>query len=440
MSAVLARRILIAIFAAALAGPVAPPARAQQSSTGTSKLAAVAVTGTQRFPVDQIAAASGLTVGQVVTRDDLQAAADKLAELGTFAQVNYKFTTKPDGVSVQFIVQDAPSLPVEYDNIPWFTDDELTAALKKAVPLFDGGAPDGGTLLDQLSAALKAALTDRGVHAVVDRQVTEDPLTGNKILQFSIEGDSLIVGSVQFGDQAAASDAHVHQSLADIVSKPYSRMTTELFELEQVRPVYFAAGHLRVQFAPPVVRPEGDPNAPPPAKVAVFLAVDPGPIYRYGGAQWTGNAVLDAASLNTLVGLKAGDIADGMQIAAGWDRISQAYGHTGHLDAKVTPQETIDDSAGRVSYSVAIAEGPLYRMGDLIITGLSLDGENRVRAAFHLSPAQIFDSVYVDQFIAKLTKPTPEIFGDLPIHYTEMGHWVRPNTSTHMTDVLLDFK
>jgi outer membrane protein insertion porin family len=329
---------------------------------------------------------------------------------------------------------------VEYDNIPWFTDDELTAALKKAVPLFDGGAPDGGTLLDQLSAALQAALTDRGVHAVVDRQVTDDPLTGGKILQFSIEGQSLLLSSVQFGDPAAANDARVHQSLADIVGKPYSRMTTELFELEQVRPVYLAAGHLRVQFAPPVVRPEGAPNAPPPATLIVELPIEPGPVYHWSGARWSGNTMMDVATLNGIVGLKDGDVADGMQINAAWDRVQQAYGHMGHLDAKLTTQETIDDSNGRVTYSVTIDEGPLYRMGDLIITGLSLDGENRVRAAFHLSPAQIFDSVYVDQFIAKLQKPAPEIFGDLPIHYTDMGHWVRPNTSTHMTDVLLDFK
>jgi hypothetical protein len=110
------------------------------------------------------------------------------------------------------------------------------------------------------------------------------------------------------------------------------------------------------------------------------------------------------------------------------------------LDAKVTPEESIDDAAHTVSYNVSITEGPLYRMGDLVITGLSLDGENRVRAAFHLSPAQIFDQVYVDQFIAMMQKPTLMVFGDLPIHYSECGHWVRPNTDTHLADVLLDFK
>jgi outer membrane protein assembly factor BamA len=436
------RRIFIAITVAAVAGSLALPARAQQTAAATSKLTAITVTGTQRYSADQIAAVSGLTVGQSVSRNDLQTAADKIFGIGVFDQVNYKFATRPDGVSVQFVVHDAPSLQLEFDNMPWFTDDELTAALKKNVPLFDGGAPDSGNILDQMSAALQAALASRGVNAVVDRQLMEDPLTGAKIVEFTANGETLTVGSVQFGDPAAANDIHVHQSLADILGKPYSRMTMELFELEQVRPVYFATGHMRVQFAPPIVSPTASAalNAPPPTSVVVNLPITPGPVYHYGGATWSGNTAFSSDQLNTLVGLKVGDVADGMQINGAWDRIQQAYGHDGRLDVKITPQETVDDSASRVTYSVAIDEGPIYRMGDLVITGLSLDGENRVRAAFHLSPAEIFDSVYVDQFIAKLQRPTPDIFGDLPIHYTEMGHWVRPNTTTHMADVLLDFK
>ena len=433
--------IIVAVLALALAVPLLSQTSAQQSpAAGTGKLASITVSGTKRYPADKIAAASGLAIGQAVGRDDLQSAADKLADLGAFSNVNYRFKTSAAGVALEFVVQDAPTVPVEYDNIPWFTDAELTAALKSAVGLFDGSAPESGSILDQMTDALKALLPQRNIHAVVERDLIEDPLTGGKMIEFHLEGESLPVASVQFGDPAASADPHVHQSLADIIDKPYSRMTIELFELEQVRPVYLSTGHLQVQFAAPVVKFQGDPNGAAPPKVVVTLPIDPGAVYHFGGAQWSGNTVMDGATLNNLSGLKPGDLADGMAISAGWDKVEQAYQHQGRLDAKVTPQETIDDANDRVTYNVSIDEGPLYRMGDLVITGLSLDGENRVRSAFHLSPAQIFDQVYVDQFIAELQKPTPEIFGDLPVHYSECGHWVRPNESTHMADVLLDFR
>lgn len=433
--------IIVAVLAAALAvSPVSQAQAPKSAAAGTGKLASITVTGTKRYPSDKVAAASGLAIGQVVGRDDLQAAADKLADLGAFSNVNYRFKTISGGVALEFVVQDAPTVPVEYDNIPWFTDAELTAALKSAVGLFDGTAPESGAILDQMSDALKALLSQRGIHAVVDRDLTEDPLTGGQIIEFHIEGDDAPVASLQFADPKVSGDARVHQSLSDIVGKPYSRMTIELFELEQVRPIYLSAGHLRVQFAPPVVKFEGASSVPAPSKVVVNLGIDTGPVYHFGGVQWSGNTMMDAATLNNLTGLKPGDLADGMAIEGAWDKIEQDYQRQGHLDAKLTPQESVDDSTDRATYSVSIDEGPLYRMGDLVITGLSLDGENRIRAAFHLSPAQIFDEVYVDQFIATLQKPTPEIFGDLPVHYTECGHWVRPNTTTHLADVLLDFR
>jgi outer membrane protein insertion porin family len=433
--------IAVALAAAALAAPLAAQMPAPQTTAAsTSKLASITVTGTKRYPTALIAADTGLTIGDQVARDDLQSAADKLAELGVFSQVNYRFKSLPAGVAVEFVVQDAPTIPVEYDNVPWFTDDEITAALKSAVGLFDGTAPESGTILDQLTAALEALLPSRGVHAAVQRDVTEDPLTDGKMIEFHIEGDTLPVSAVQFGDPAAAIDGHVHQSLSDIIGKPYSRMTIELFELEQVRPVYLSSGHLAVKFAAPQVRFQGDPNGATPSKVLINLPIDPGPVYHFSGAEWNGNTVMNTAALNGLLGLKAGDLADGMAISDGWNKIEQSYQHQGHLDAKVNPTATINDATTSVSYEVTIDEGPLYRMGDLVITGLSLDAENRVRAAFHLSPAQIFDQSYVDEFIAKLQKPTPEIFGELPVHYAECGHWVRPNATTHLADVLLDFR
>ena len=441
MSAVRPRILVIAILAATLAAPLFARAPAQQSApASSSKLASITVTGSQRYPTDKIALASGLTAGQLVARSDLQDAADKLADLGLFSQVNYHFKTIDGAVALEFVVQDAPTIPVEYDNIPWFTDDEITAALKSAVGLFDGTAPVSGTILDQLTAALQALLPTRGVHAAAERDVIEDPLTGANIVEFHIDGDTVPVASVQFSDPAVSSDPRVRQRLTDIVGQPYSRMSIELFEFEQVRPVYLSSGHLRVQCAAPQVQLQGAPNASAPQKVVVTLPIDSGAIYRFGGAQWSGNTMLDVPTLNNIVGLKSGDIADGMAIGDGWTKVEQAYAHLGHLDAKVTPEESIDDAAHTVSYNVSITEGPLYRMGDLVITGLSLDGENRVRAAFHLSPAQIFDQVYVDQFIAMMQKPTLMVFGDLPIHYSECGHWVRPNTDTHLADVLLDFK
>ncbi len=64
-----------------------------QTETATSRLDSIEVTGSSRFPSAQFAAATGLQVGTQVSRDDLQKAANTLAQLGPFITVNYRFST-----------------------------------------------------------------------------------------------------------------------------------------------------------------------------------------------------------------------------------------------------------------------------------------------------------------------------------------------------------
>ncbi|MCU1342098.1 MAG: hypothetical protein JWN92_1521, partial [Candidatus Acidoferrum typicum] len=103
-------------------------------------------------------------------------------------------------------------------------------------------------------------------------------------------------------------------------------------------------------------------------------------------------------------------------------------------------QPDFDDTAHRVSYRVNIVEGVTYHMGELVVSGLSPDAEKQLRHAWQLAPGQVFDNAYFENLLGMLAKPRREIFGDLPIHYTQCGHFLRPDTERHTVDVLLDFK
>src|SRR5713226_2386205 len=76
----------------------------------TGKLVGIKILGSKRFSEDQIAAATGLKVGETVHREDLQAAADHLAQLGLFSSVRYRFSSKGDNVELEFQVEDAPTV------------------------------------------------------------------------------------------------------------------------------------------------------------------------------------------------------------------------------------------------------------------------------------------------------------------------------------------
>ncbi len=422
------------LLAALLMLLAVPPVRAQSpGQTKTAKIASIAVTGTRKLTPAQIISASGLKPGDVVSAEQIQAVADRLSALGLFSSVNYRFSAKGDLISLEFQVQEAPTVPLWFDNFPWFTDEELAAAIRQEVGLFEGEAPQSGIMLDEITDALAKALSSHNIAGNITHQVVAPPVGDGMIMQFHVQGSNLKVQSVQFGDSLAVDSERLKDRVSDIKGQAYSRFAIAIFENEQVRPLYAAKGFLGAQIGPP--QSHLDANG-----VDIVIPITPGAVYSWKGVSWQGNIAISSAALDAASPMKSGDVADGMKIEDFWRRIESDYGNRGYLDAKVDAQPQFDDAAHQVSYRASIVEGPQYRMGEMVITGLSLDAEKVLRRAWQIAPGQIFDNGYFEKLIKVLIKPSPEIFGDMPVHYTECGHWLRPNGDRHTVDVLLDFK
>jgi outer membrane protein assembly factor BamA len=417
---------------------IAPFAAAQSPPAPSSVIAEIHATGSRRYNDAQVAATAGLKPGDALTRDQLQKAADRLAQLGVFSRVNYRFTGKGDQIVLNFELEDAPVVPVLFDNFPWSTDEELSRAIRESVPLFDGTAPPGGTLLDEMTAALARTLAAHDLKGDVEHTLVAQPWADGMMIEFRQNGPNPTMGSLAFSDALAQNSEKLRDRIHDLVGKPFSRFAIEVFENEQVRPLYLSTGYLRARFGSPVIAVPK--TSPPPPEVQVAVPIDPGPIFRISAFSWSGNTVLNDAALSNLPASKTGELADGMRVAADWQRVEGEYARRGYLDVKVSPQPQFDDASGKVAYRIAIIEGPQYRMGELVITGLSLDAERLVRAVWRLAPGEIFDGLYFDEMLRKLEKPIPQIFGQLPVHYAQMGHFLRTNPEKHVVDVLIDFQ
>ncbi|MGA8230427.1 MAG: POTRA domain-containing protein [Candidatus Acidiferrales bacterium] len=409
-------------------------------ATGPANLAAIHASGSKRWTSEQIAASCGLTVGHSVTRDDFQTAANHLTELGTFSNVQYRFSTVAKGAVLEFQVIDGPLIPVSYDNIPWFSDDEITAAVSKDVPLFDGEAPSKGALLDSISQAIAKLLASKDIHASVEHNVVKAIATDRDVQRFRVAGVPVTVSALEFDDPIARESAAIRDRQYDVVGKPYSRLVIELFDYEQVRPVYLGAAMLGVKIGLPQARLDASASGTPTNSVHVLLPIVPGPIFKWDGVTWAGNTKIPSAALDSLVGqagLKAGTPANGLKIQALWQSVDAEYGRLGYLDEKIDPAPQLDDQAAKVSYRASIAEGSQYHMGNLVLTGLSIEGEKRIRAAFRLRTGDPFDRAYCDEFIDTGARSA---FGTLPFHYEKLGHYFQKDSDKGTVDVMLDFQ
>jgi len=406
----------------------------------TAKLKEIRAEGMKTFTEAQVASLSGLEIGSQVGRQDMQDSANLLLRSGLFAKVNFKFDTHNDDLTLTYHVEENPRLPVAYDNFPWFSDGELTEAIKKDLPFYDGTLPEGGTVVELAGNSLASFLSGHGVKAEVQHFVLANPLIDSSEQEFQVQGVTQTVASVEFSDPTLTNNLAVQQHLSDVRAKPYSRLTIDVFLTEAIRPIYMEQGYLRAKIGPAEVRLSGDPNKKFPEAIPVYVPSTPGAVYHWKDAQWQGNSAVSSETLKKALRLNSGDVANGMTIEGGWDRVREEYGHLGYLEAKVEPAASYDDQGHTVLYTVAITEGKQYRFHDMTITGMSLAGEKMIREVWPLKPGDVMDKTVFEQFLLRLESHRESIFKDMPVHYETVGHWLQTDQQNGTADALLDFK
>jgi outer membrane protein insertion porin family len=409
-------------------------------SAQTAPLREIRTEGLKTLTEAQVSQLSGLAVGKQVGRQDLQTASEELVRTGLFAKVTYNFTTKNDAVLLTFQVEENHRLAVSYDNFPWYPDSELNEAIRKDLPFFDGTLPEGGAVVDIAAKSLTNYLASKGASAQVEHLALASPLADDSIQQFHAEGLAPRIASVEFSDPDLKQYRAVQQHLSELTGKSYSRLAIDVFLAEQIRPIYFEHGYLRAKIGPAEVRLAGNPNQKLPEEIPIYIPCDPGPVYRWKDATWSGNSALSTITLAKTLGMKPDEIANGMAFEAGLDRIREEYGHLGYLDAKVEPVARYDDATRAVSYAISITEGTQYRYNALTITGISLTGERLVREAWPQQPGEVFDKKLFEQLLTKLEHHHEAVFREVPVHYDSVGHYLQPDPGKKTVDVLLDFK
>lgn len=427
----LVRLTLLTFLLALIAGSPAAFAQQTQQSAGSARIQVVSVTGSTKYQSDQIVPVTGLHVGQVVTRQDIQSGANALAELGLFSNVRFDFFTGMLGVQVKYQVTDAPAVPVFFDDFPWFTDAQLIAFIKTSVPLFDGTTPKSGKILDQVSNALQEDLQTRTITANVSHELTTLPWNDRQVMVFKAGGYAMpVIQSLQFNDALANSSREIADRIGDLVGKPYSRMAVATFEFEQVRPVYLDHACLKVTFADPVAEMSGN-------KVVVRAPITPGPQFTWNGLTWEGNQAVPGMQLNTIVNLVPGTSANGMQIQGAWEKVRAAFEDLGYLDVTVDAVPHFDDATKHVSYDVKITQGPQYHMGKLVLSGVSMEGERRLREAWKIPSGAVFDDSTYQEFLDTGVK---QAFAGLPFHYQTIQRFLDKHPDQGQINVMLNFE
>lgn len=362
-------------------------------------IARIEFEGLKHIASNEALATSGLTINQVFKVEEVDAAAQRLLESGIFREIGYRTRTAGNKVTIIFQVVEASGgdAPVVFDNFIWFTDDQLMEAVRREVPSFAGRAPGTGKMPEAITRALQQLLSENKIPGTVEYLASQD--MGGRLLGhvFGVRGVKMPVCTFHFPGVKNVPEARLVDVAKEMSDADYSRELVRGFAEMKLAAVYRELGHLRAKFANPVGKPD------PKCKngVDITIPVEEGLVYSVGEIDWSGANALTADQLNQVLGLEPGEIANGVKFDKGVMDVHKAYGRHGYLEARVRPTPEFDDSAQKVTYKIAVLEGPQYRMGGLAFKGLIERDAKAFRDAWSLRRGEAFDQTYLDDFFKK---------------------------------------
>lgn len=159
-----------------------------------------------------------------------------------------------------------------------------------------------------------------------------------------------------------------------------------------------------------------------------------------GQVQWSGNLVLSNQELSTTLAMKSGDPANRAKIDQGIEAVRKAYARKGYVAAQVLESSTRDTISQRTNLQFTIREGQQYRMGSLIIAGLSPGDTQFLKAKWTLAAGAVFDDSYLDDYRSTVIRPFVTARTQRTGVRSKFDVATRPNAQKQTVDVLVTFK
>jgi len=389
----------------------------KSSGSGAHKLVAIKAAGTKRYSDQEILAASGLALGQDAAEGDFKEAAQRLLSSGVFTEVAYSFSFTDADVKLEFQLTDvdpAKLVPARFENFVWFTDSDLRAALAQRVPLFKDALPAAGHLPAEVTQMLQAMLVERHLPGRVDflreAKPDSDDITG---IVYRVEDLSIRIRNVDFPGASSEQAAFLAPAARKLANAPYSRSAIAAVAQYDFLPLLLQRGYLKAAFGPAeahVVAPpsaqsaENAPSQPERApsdeiEVDAIVPVTPGKQYLVSEVSWKGNSAVAMLEAAPFLHLSTGQPADAVRLGQDVEALLRLYRSRGYMTAKVNPEPRLDDEKSTVGYQINVAEGDVYKMGQLEILGADTASKDRLLEAWKLGEGQPYNADYTRHFL-----------------------------------------
>ncbi len=178
-----------------------------------------------------------------------------------------------------------------------------------------------------------------------------------------------------------------------------------------------------------------------PDRLAIDIVFDEGDKYYFRDITWTGNSIYTTDALNSILGIKKGDVYDRVtmdqRLFGGGKQtdydVSKLYKDNGYLFMTLTPVET-NIQNDSVDVELRISEGKQAILDDVIINGNDITNERVIRRQIFTRPGYLFTQSDFERSIREIAS-----FGQFDaeaIMDPNTGWSVIPNQGDNTVDVV----
>jgi len=387
--------------------------------------------GATQYSTQELLDAAGLKPDAHLTPAEVKAHAKLLSDTGLFKEITFVSTAK----SLVFTLIPAPQLyPMHLDNIPLTPGKDLDALLSSRFPLYHGLLPTTGSIVDGICQTFSDMLAAKGVKATVKATLTSG-LGPQKLtaMNFAIDSPPVHIGRIQLVGVSPAVLAKANLLASGQTGNPFDTENTTIGLQHVFQDFYQQQSYAAVQVAvtqlDPIIGP--DQSLEVPYKVTV----NEGGVYKLGTIDYPATALVPRAEVDKLVAktpANSGRPLDLFLLA-----VCDAYHARGYLDCAVATRPSFTEATHIVNYALDITPGSQYRLGSVKFDGAPDPMAAKLKLAWKLAPAAIFDESYLSNFVAQAQKKDKALAKW--IQTVIITYDTKPDPATHQVNCILHF-
>lgn len=322
-------------------------------------------------------------------RKDVQA----IYALGNFDDVTLDVTEVPGGVAVVFHVIEKPMIK----KIDFKGNKKLSSGkLRDGISLKENDPLDKLKLNLDVDKILNLYKDEGFAAAQVEPYTTSDPTNHVTITFFITEGKSVQITDVDLQGVKAFKTKKI-LGLMKMRRKKIFKQDQLGKDLDEITKFYKNHGYQNIKIGDVKQTFDADKT-----HISLVIPIDEGPLFHFGKATFSGNAIFPNDKLIPGIQFKTGEIFNQEKLDATISKLQDIYGAQGYIRVQIKPAFNQDLTKGIVDIDFHITEGEVVYVDHIGIEGNTHTKDYVIRREIKLKEGEPFNSVLARKSVERL--------------------------------------